>query len=207
MAADSTLCEPQSKELPPQRPLAPSPFPSHRPPPAPLRPLQFVGALKLRAGPSVTSAAQVVGSDRDGSVSKRDFVALAQTLQAAPYSLPRDVARHLCRNYGSRALAIGRLCAASAPSAARLSPAFPIIAAEVRHAVRAECALRLEDVLARRTRLAFLDAAAAEAAAPAVAAIMAEELGWDGGRVAAELAAFKGFMATMRTGAAVPQQK
>jgi glycerol-3-phosphate dehydrogenase len=41
-------------------------------------------------------------------------------------------------------------------------------------------------VLARRTRLAMLDAAAARAAAPRVAEILAEELGWDAARTAAE---------------------
>ena len=37
--------------------------------------------------------------------------------------------------------------------------------------------VRLEDVLARRTRALFLNARAASASAPAVAAVMARELG------------------------------
>jgi glycerol-3-phosphate dehydrogenase len=49
--------------------------------------------------------------------------------------------------------------------------------AMVRFAVRAECARTVEDVLARRSRWLFLDAARAAAAAGPVAAIMAEELG------------------------------
>jgi glycerol-3-phosphate dehydrogenase len=43
--------------------------------------------------------------------------------------------------------------------------------------VRYEYACTVEDVLARRSRLLFLDARAAAEAAPAVAAVLADELG------------------------------
>jgi len=49
--------------------------------------------------------------------------------------------------------------------------------AMVRFAVREEMATSVEDVLARRCRLLFLDAAAAARVAPQVAAVLAEELG------------------------------
>jgi glycerol-3-phosphate dehydrogenase len=45
----------------------------------------------------------------------------------------------------------------------------------VRFAVRHEFARSVEDVLARRSRLLFLDARAARAAAPAVASLLREE--------------------------------
>jgi glycerol-3-phosphate dehydrogenase len=48
----------------------------------------------------------------------------------------------------------------------------------------------VEDVLARRTRALFLNARAADAMAPAVARLMAGELGWDAARQAAEAASF-----------------
>jgi glycerol-3-phosphate dehydrogenase len=51
--------------------------------------------------------------------------------------------------------------------------------AMVRFAARHEMALSVEDVLARRSRLLFLDAACAAQQAPAVAALLAEELGAD----------------------------
>lgn len=63
-------------------------------------------------------------------------------------------------------------------------------AGEVRQAARAAFALSVEDVLARRSRALFLDAELAAAAAPAVASILARELGWSGAREAAEVAAF-----------------
>jgi glycerol-3-phosphate dehydrogenase len=54
---------------------------------------------------------------------------------------------------------------------------YPYIEAEVRYAVR-EYARTVEDVVCLRTRLAYLNVAAAREAIPRVAEIMAEELGW-----------------------------
>ncbi len=70
--------------------------------------------------------------------------------------------------------------------------------AEVKFAVRQELALRAVDVLARRTRLAFLDCAAAEAALPRVIQIMSEELGWSAERRKQEHAVAVEFLGTMR---------
>ena len=61
----------------------------------------------------------------------------------------------------------------------RLQQGLNLTEAEVRHALRHELARTVEDVLARRHRALFLDASLAAAAAPAVAAILAEELGRD----------------------------
>lgn len=60
----------------------------------------------------------------------------------------------------------------------RLHPGLDLSEAEVRHAVRHEQARNIEDMLARRHRALFTDARAALDCAPAVAAVMAEELGW-----------------------------
>ncbi len=61
----------------------------------------------------------------------------------------------------------------------RLHPRLPYRACEVVRAVREEFARTVEDVLARRTRALFLDAAASMAMAPRVAELMAAELGRD----------------------------
>jgi glycerol-3-phosphate dehydrogenase len=61
----------------------------------------------------------------------------------------------------------------------RLSPEYPYRIAEVVLAIREEMARTVEDVLARRLRLLFLDARAAIDAAPVVAELMAVELGLD----------------------------
>ncbi len=63
--------------------------------------------------------------------------------------------------------------------------------AMVRFAVRHEYARTVEDVLARRSRLLFLDARTATMAAPRVAEILAEEMG-DTFNASASLAAFLG---------------
>ena len=53
-----------------------------------------------------------------------------------------------------------------------------VIEAEIRYAIRHEYAQTAIDVLARRTRLAFLNAQAALHALPYVVDIMSDELGW-----------------------------
>jgi glycerol-3-phosphate dehydrogenase len=66
--------------------------------------------------------------------------------------------------------------------------------AMVRFAARHEMARSVEDVLARRSRLLFLDAREAAAQAEAVATILSEELG-PGFDAAASVAAFKALAA------------
>ena len=58
------------------------------------------------------------------------------------------------------------------------------------YAVRAEMATTLDDVLTRRTRAHLFDRAATVAAAPAVAELLAGELGWDADETARQLAAY-----------------
>ncbi|MHB1373153.1 MAG: glycerol-3-phosphate dehydrogenase/oxidase [Thauera sp.] len=71
-----------------------------------------------------------------------------------------------------------------------LPPGLLPSAAAVRRALREDFALSIEDVLARRSRALFLDAAASAAVAPTVANLVAHELGWSAQRREAELAAF-----------------
>ena len=63
----------------------------------------------------------------------------------------------------------------------RLSQEFPYIEAEVKYAIK-EYACTVIDVLARRTRLAFLNVQAAHEALPRIIEIMSAELGWDKNR-------------------------
>jgi glycerol-3-phosphate dehydrogenase len=79
--------------------------------------------------------------------------------------------------YGSDGEAILALAAADERLAQQLHPALPYIAAEVVWGVREEMARTLDDVLSRRTRALFLNARAAMEMAPAVARLMAQELG------------------------------
>lgn len=81
--------------------------------------------------------------------------------------------------YGSDAIEIRNLMNADPAIAERLHPALPYRAAEVIWAARFEMARTVEDVLARRTRALFLNAAAAKATATRVAELLAGELGRD----------------------------
>jgi glycerol-3-phosphate dehydrogenase len=65
------------------------------------------------------------------------------------------------------------------------------IEAKALHAARHEMARTVEDVLARRTRMLFLDAEAAIRAAPRIAALLAHELGHDAAWQAGQLHAFE----------------
>ena len=77
--------------------------------------------------------------------------------------------------YGTDADAVAALCKHDQP----LHPRLSYRAGQVRWAVRHEMARTVEDVLSRRLRALLLDAKAAEDMAPAVAKIIAEELGRD----------------------------
>ena len=61
----------------------------------------------------------------------------------------------------------------------RLVPGYPYLEAEVIYAVRHEWAVYADDIIARRTRLAFLNKNAALRSIPRVVELMAPELGWD----------------------------
>jgi glycerol-3-phosphate dehydrogenase len=99
------------------------------------------------------------------------------------FGIETDVARHLTQAYGDRAWTVAAL---SAPTekrfparGVRISSLYPFIDGEVRYAVRHEYAQTAIDVIARRTRLAFLNAQAALEALPIVIDLMAKELNWD----------------------------
>jgi glycerol-3-phosphate dehydrogenase len=81
------------------------------------------------------------------------------------------------RVYGTDLPAVQRLSAEGGDLEKLLHPRLPYRVREVVWAARYEMARTVEDVLARRTRALFLDARAAMEAAPAVADLLAKELG------------------------------
>ena len=81
--------------------------------------------------------------------------------------------------YGSSARAMLDLMEEDRSLAARVVPDLPYIMAEVVFACRYEMAINLADVLVRRLHVNFEDWQHGYGAAPAVAPIMARELGWD----------------------------
>ena len=103
------------------------------------------------------------------------------------FGLATDVAKHLYKSYGDRALNV-LMCANPCDKrwpilGRRLSESYPFIEAEVRYAVRYEYAQKVSDVLGRRTRISFLNVQAAKESIERVLSIMREELKWDSKRV------------------------
>ena len=94
------------------------------------------------------------------------------------YQLNPDLNNHLYI-YGSDIQAIKTLMQSDPAMAEKLHPKYDYTVAEVVWAVREEMALNVEDILARRVRLLFLDARVAAEVAPKVARIVAKELGYD----------------------------
>ena len=92
--------------------------------------------------------------------------------------------------YGSDEPAILNMIKENPALGEKLSEKYGYTVAEVLWAVREEMALTVDDVLARRVRLLFVDAREAEKAAPRVAEIMAAELGRDQAWIDEQVKAF-----------------
>jgi glycerol-3-phosphate dehydrogenase len=105
----------------------------------------------------------------------RAFVAAA--VRRRPEHAPASLA-HLARNYGGRMGELLRLADADPALARPLTDGLPEIGAQVIHAVRAEMAVALGDVVLRRTGLGTLGNPG-EGALIAAARLMGGLLGWD----------------------------
>lgn len=92
---------------------------------------------------------------------------------------PGTTAAHLADRYGDRADEVEALIADDPALGEALVEGLPYLRAEAVYAVRNEMASSLEDVVCRRTRAHLYDRAATVAAAPAIADLVASELGWD----------------------------
>ncbi|KAM0756372.1 DAO-domain-containing protein [Meredithblackwellia eburnea MCA 4105] len=143
--------------------------------------------------PCVTKKIQLIGSH---GWSKMMFIKLIQQ-----FGLESDVAKHLTDTYGDRAWGV---CSMAEPTGmrwpvhgTRLDPVYPYIDAEVKWACRREYAQTAVDVIARRTRLSFLNAEAALEALPKVIDIMAIELGWSKNRMNQEFKDATAFLESM----------
>jgi glycerol-3-phosphate dehydrogenase len=102
------------------------------------------------------------------------------------YGIETEVAKHLAESYGDRAWQVAALCEPTEQRfpvrGNRISDLYPFVDGEVRYAMRHEYAETAVDVIARRTRLAFLNAQAALEALPKVIDMMAEEYKWSKAR-------------------------
>lgn len=127
--------------------------------------------------PCVTEELQVVGAHN-----------LASVPAEAPRDIPEDVHRHWRSNYGDRYGALLEMVRRSPGLLKRLHPEEPIVEAEVIYATRHEHCERVQDFIARRTRLSFLDVGRSREIIPEVARVMAEAKQWGRSKKNEELA-------------------
>ena len=102
------------------------------------------------------------------------------------YGLELDTASYLHRAYGDQAEKVAELIKRGYSE--RLAKNHAYVSAEVIYAARHEFARTTIDILARRTRLSFLDTAATRKAIVVVASLLAQELHWSAEEKANDIA-------------------
>lgn len=167
--------------------------------PAPLTTIPRISGTEMAEdeasldGTCQTHTVRLVGTH---GFSKTLFINLIQH-----FGIETVVAKHLCESYGDRAWTVAALCSPTEcrfpVRGSKLAPLYPFVDGEVRYAIRHEYAQTAVDVLARRTRLAFLNAQAALEALPRVIDLMAEELQWGSQRKDSEWRDTVRFLASM----------
>ncbi|KAL1022054.1 hypothetical protein UPYG_G00021610 [Umbra pygmaea] len=113
------------------------------------------------------------------------------------YGLENEVAQHLAATYGGKAFEVAKMARVTGKRwpivGKRLVSEFPYIESEVRYAIK-EYACTAIDVIARRTRLGFLNVQAADEALPRIVEIMGKMLDWNEQKKTEELEAAKKFL-------------
>jgi glycerol-3-phosphate dehydrogenase len=136
-----------------------------------------------------------------------DVVRDAAPQLAAGWNMSEETIDRLLHRHGDRIGDVLEL-ARKYPALARpLTGAPHYLAAEVVHAVNAEGALHLDDVLTRRTRVSIETAHRGVESAPEVAALMADALGWDEERTAREVEHYSARVAAERESQRMPDDR
>ncbi len=106
--------------------------------------------------------------------------------------------QHLADRYGDEAREVVALIDRDPSLGESLVAGLPYVRAEAVYAARHEMAVTLDDVLSRRTRARLLARDASADAAPAVAALLAPDLGWDAAEQARQVDAYRILVAEER---------
>ena len=122
---------------------------------------------RIMAKDAIDNAVFISGLERKECVTKK--------LKIGAWSLPIDTSNHLSI-YGENKNKIENIIDENILLKEKVHPDFPYINAEIIWFVRNEMAITLEDVLARRTRMLFLNSKIALSIAAHVASMMAIEL-------------------------------
>src|SRR3954447_123687 len=140
-----------------------------------------VHALDAKVPPSVTEDVPLLGAEGYSAMKNARYV-LAQR-----YGLHVARIEHLLGRYGSLIDEVLDLVKQDPSLGEQLAGAPDYLRAEAVYAASHEGARHLDDLLTRRTRISIETFDRGVAAAPYVARLMAEELGWDDPRAADEV--------------------
>ena len=121
--------------------------------------------------------------------------------------LSAEQLQHLIARFGTVAKEVLDLVADEPALAEPLAGAERYVAAEIRYAATHEGALHVDDVLTRRTHIAFEAPDRGEKAAEEVAGLMAPVLGWDEAAVRRETAHYRERLAAERAAQAQPNDE
>jgi glycerol-3-phosphate dehydrogenase len=111
---------------------------------------------------------------------------LAEFVRRRPFAFSENVARQLLYNYGSELHQVLKYCDKDRKLRETVGSDCLTIQAEIVHAVREESAMKLSDVVLRRTELGS-SACPDRAALQTSAMLMAKLLGWNKKRISAEI--------------------
>jgi glycerol-3-phosphate dehydrogenase len=144
---------------------------------------------RVESGSSPTADLPLPGDPHEPWEPFRDRV----VSDAVAAGLGGDTGEHLARAYGEDAAALLAAVRGDAALAGRLMEGHPYVWAEVAHAVRAEMAMTLDDVMTRRLHLFYEAADGGLAIAEQVARRMAADpgIGWTDAEVAAQVDAYR----------------
>jgi len=123
--------------------------------------------------PSVTQTTPIVGAEGLTDVKKES------TSWSSRFAWSDRTVEHLLGRYGDKTREIIAICAEDAGNAEPLRSAPRYLRAEIVHAVTHEGALHVDDVLSRRTHIAFELPERGISAVEEVVSIVAPLLGWD----------------------------
>jgi glycerol-3-phosphate dehydrogenase len=114
-------------------------------------------------------------------------------------------AAHLADRYGGESRVVQAMIDRDPPLGDPLVAGLPYVRAEAVYAARYEMARSVDDVLSRRTRARLLARDASAAAAPDVADLIGDELGWTSEERAAEAETYRALVAHERETAGLPE--
>ncbi|GJQ12781.1 hypothetical protein GpartN1_g4572.t1 [Galdieria partita] len=130
---------------------------------------------------------------------------VSKSMSPSVGELDIDCAKHLSTSYGDQAYKVCEL--AQQGWGKRLVHGYPVLEAEIVYCAQNEYCFTAADFLARRCRLAFLDAEAANQALPRVVEILGDIYDWSSRRREEELEQGRRFLASFLGGRTEPKLK